>query len=51
MNYNKEAIKAVTIISGDNPDLPPPYDFEKVEQDLNQGAGGDYIYACYSKVA
>ena len=46
---NKEAIKAVSIISGDNPDLPPPYDFEKVEQDLNQDAGGDYIYACYSK--
>ena len=34
------------VIGGDNPDVPPPYGFQKVPGDLNDGAHGDYIYVC-----
>jgi hypothetical protein len=28
--------------------VPAPYGYEKVPGDLNKGAGGDFIYVCYS---
>jgi len=42
------ALKGITVIGGDNPDVPAPYGFQKVPGDLNHGAGGDYIYVCTS---
>ena len=42
------ALKGVTVIGGDNADVPAPYGFQMVPGDLNDGAGGDYIYVCTS---
>ena len=42
------AIKDVTVIGGNNADVPAPYGYAKVPGDLNKGSGGDYIYVCYS---
>jgi hypothetical protein len=42
------AIKDVTVIGGNNANVPAPYGYDKVPGDLNHGAGGDYIYVCTS---
>jgi hypothetical protein len=47
--YNHDrAIKDVTIIHGNNPDINAPYGYHKIDKDLNAGAGGKYIYVCTS---
>ena len=30
-------------------DAIPPGDFKKIDQDLSEGAGGNYFYLCYSR--
>ena len=30
-------------------DTPPPPGYTKIDVDINKGAGGEYIYLCYSK--
>ena len=37
------------IIHGNHPEIEPPDGYEKIEADLNAGAGGEYIYLCYSQ--
>ncbi|WP_162428024.1 hypothetical protein [Pontibacter pudoricolor] len=42
-------IKEVGILYGNSSSIQPPLGWVKVSQDLNEGAGGDYIYFCYKK--
>lgn len=37
------------IITGDSPDIQAPAGYRKIPIDLNMGAGGKYIYLCYTK--
>lgn len=49
-NYNSyagNAISDVIVVNGKNADAPTGY--TKVAVDLNQGAGGDYLYLAYKK--
>lgn len=43
------AIVDLTVISGNSSDIRAPEGFTRVNQDLNQGAGGEYIYLCYKE--
>ncbi len=43
------AFSEVTVINGGNAGILPPAGFTRIEADLNAGAGGDYIYACYKR--
>jgi hypothetical protein len=45
---NDAAIKDVTVIGGNNPDISAPYGYEKIAGDLNKGAGGEFVYVCTS---
>lgn len=45
------AITDIKIISGNSSDIRPPEGYRRVHQDLNQGAGGEYIYLCYTEGA
>ena len=42
---NKQCIDSLVVIYGKNT-LPPP-GYIKLPQDLNEGAGGEYVYLCY----
>ena len=42
-------ITDVRVIHGGNSDIPPDLGFTKINQDLNQGAGGEYIYVTYKR--
>lgn len=39
----------VTVIYGGSFGIPAPPGYTKIPVDLNQGAGGDYIFLCYKK--
>jgi hypothetical protein len=41
-------ISEVMVIYGGS-GVQPPAGWEKIPRDLNAGAGGDYIYACYKR--
>ena len=43
---NATPITDVTVIAGDY-DVSSPAGFTRIDTDLNLGAGGDYVYACY----
>lgn len=45
------AITDIKIISGNSSDIPAPQRYRRVNQDLNQGAGGEYVYLCYTEDA
>ena len=45
----QESISEITVIAGGNAGIQPPPGFTKIAVDLNQGAGGAYIYVCYKK--
>lgn len=36
----------LTVVAGGNNAIRCPGEFKKIDQDLNEGAGGDFIYAC-----
>jgi MAC/Perforin domain len=42
---NKQCIDSLVIIYGRN--TQPPAGYTKLPQDLNEGAGGEYVYLCY----
>lgn len=42
-------IRSITVIGGSDDNLAAPYGFTKLKWDLNSGAGGDFIYMCYSR--
>lgn len=42
-------IKEVGILSGNSSSIQPPTGWLKDPQDLNENAGGDFIYFCYNK--
>ncbi|TGE19711.1 hypothetical protein [Hymenobacter elongatus] len=44
---NYKYISQVGILSGSSSAIQPPSGWEKYPQDLNAGAGGDFIYFCY----
>jgi hypothetical protein len=48
--YIPEYIDALAVVIGDS-NVEPPAGYQKIAFDLNRGAGGDYIYLCYHKVA
>ena len=37
------------IIAGNSSNITPPASYQKIDVDLNKGAGGKYIYLCYTK--
>ena len=44
------AITALNVITGSNSNIKCPDELqEKINVDLNMGAGGDFIYLCYSR--
>ena len=43
----QDPITEITFIDGH--DTPTPAGFTKINVDLNQGAGGDFIYLCYKR--
>jgi hypothetical protein len=45
----QSCITEVAVIYGGSFGIAPPAGFTKVGVDLNQGAGGDYIFLCYKK--
>lgn len=45
----QENISEITVIYGGHSGIQPPAGYTKVNIDLNQGAGGDFIYFCYKK--
>ena len=42
-------IKDVQMVSGDSSGVACPSGYTKVNQDLNQGAGGKWVYLCYAQ--
>jgi hypothetical protein len=42
---NKQCIDSLVVIYGKN--TQPPAGYTKIPQDLNEGAGGEYVYLCY----
>ncbi|TXK52909.1 hypothetical protein FVR03_00615 [Pontibacter qinzhouensis] len=42
-------IKEVGVLYGNSSSISPPTGWVKLPQDLNEGAGGDYIYFCIKK--
>jgi hypothetical protein len=45
----QDCVTEVTVIYGGSSGIQPPAGYTKINVDLNQGAGGDYIYVCYKK--
>ncbi len=45
----QDAISELTVIHGGSSSIQPPSGYTKINVDLNQGAGGDYVYACYKR--
>ena len=48
VSINAEEITSLYVISSSSQGQQCPPRYTRVNQDLNQGAGGDYIYLCYS---
>lgn len=46
-----DRIVDVAVIAGKNAHIEPPEGYEKVSDDLNKGAGGYYIYACFKSAS
>jgi hypothetical protein len=42
-------ITDVRVVCGDNKDIPADFGYTKIPVDLNQGAGGDFIYLTFKK--
>ena len=47
--FAQDTITEVTVIAGGSSGITPPAGFTKIAVDLNQDAGGAYIYVCYKK--
>lgn len=47
----QSCITEMTVISGNSSSIQPPAGYTKIPRDLNQGAGGKYIYLCYKRGA
>jgi hypothetical protein len=47
--WTQDIISEVIVIRGGSSGIQPPAGYVKINADLNAGAGGDYIYACYKK--
>lgn len=45
----QDSISEITIIAGGSSGIQPPSGYTKIPVDLNQGAGGAFIYFCYKK--
>ena len=45
----QDCVTEITVIYGGSSGIQPPAGYTKINVDLNQGAGGDYIYVCYKK--
>ena len=41
------AITDIIVVYGKNPSVPANY--VRIRQDMNEGAGGEYVYLCYTK--
>lgn len=46
-----EPITSLTVVAGSKADTPCPRGYTKLPQDLNHGAGGDYVYVCITRGA
>jgi hypothetical protein len=44
-----EPITSIEIVAGDDWNPPIPSGYQKIEKDLNEGAGGKYVFMCFSK--
>jgi hypothetical protein len=45
----QDCISEITVIYGGSANIQPQTGYTKINVDLNQGAGGDFIYVCYKK--
>ena len=45
----QDCISEIMVIYGGSSNIQPPAGYTKINVDLNQGAGGDFIYVCYKK--
>jgi len=45
----QDSVSEVTVITSNNAYPAPPPGYTRIDIDLNQGAGGDFIYVCYKK--
>jgi hypothetical protein len=45
----QDNVSEITVIHGGSSGILPPPDYVKIGVDLNQGAGGEFIYLCYKK--
>lgn len=43
------ALTGLAVVGGSSSGVAPPYGYTKINQDLNEGAGGDFIYVCYQE--
>lgn len=48
-SFLNEPINGLGIIYGSSASIKPPWPWEKINKDLNAGAGGDFIYMIYRK--
>ncbi len=48
-HWNKRPVTDLTVISGSTASIEAPPGFFKIPQDLNDGAGGKYVFLCYRK--
>ena len=48
ISINADEITSLEVISGSDSEQQCPPQYTRVNQDLNEGAGGKYIYLCYS---
>ena len=44
--YSSRPVREVGVIYGNSSSIQPPAGWEKIPGDLNEGAGGDFIYFC-----
>jgi hypothetical protein len=49
MHLSGSPVREVGVVSGNSSGISCPSGWTRVNQDLNQGAGGDWIYFCYLK--
>ncbi|KAI1408903.1 MAC/Perforin domain-containing protein [Hypoxylon sp. FL1857] len=51
LRYRPDYIDALAFAVGDSSTIPPVQGYQKIDVDLNQNAGGKYIYLCYHKAS
>jgi hypothetical protein len=48
-NGSGEPIRQLAVVRSTDPDAPAPQGFTRCDPDLNEDAGGDYVFLCYRR--